>query len=143
MAFAIRHPASIVAVLTALAATGAVLALARPQYQRRYESKMIDFSQVKHLTPAIVRRAFADQGVQLRYVTRFLGIQVFSNERLPFDADQLQVLVGPRTGRGSWGPVLEPYDERFDNVAVTYGERDERLLVRVKAAVSVLSSRGG
>ncbi|MEP6908945.1 MAG: hypothetical protein ABI896_00785 [Actinomycetota bacterium] len=47
-------------------------------------------------------------------------------------------MVAPRTGTGSWGPKLEPYDERFGNVAVTYGGPDDDLLTRIKAAVSSL-----
>jgi hypothetical protein len=50
----------------------------------------------------------------------------------------LQVQVAPRNGKGSWGPVLQPYDERFDNVGVTYGGGDEALLERVEAAVEDL-----
>jgi hypothetical protein len=53
-------------------------------------------------------------------------------------ADALNVVVGPRAGRGSYGPELESYDERFGNVLVTYGGGDKRLLDRVKAAVDVL-----
>jgi hypothetical protein len=63
---------------------------------------------------------------------------VLSNERAPLEADALQVMIGPPKGRGSWGPKLEPYDERFGNVLVTYGGEDEQLLRRVKAAVSAL-----
>ena len=48
------------------------------------------------------------------------------------------MMVGPRTGRGSWGPKLESYDERFGNVFVSYGGHDEGLLGRVKAAVAAL-----
>jgi hypothetical protein len=60
------------------------------------------------------------------------------HERVPCRAAVLQVMVGPKTGRGSWGPKLEPYDERFDNVLVTYGGHDEALLRQVEAAVSDL-----
>jgi hypothetical protein len=48
----------------------------------------------------------------------------------------LNVVVGPRTGMGSYGPELETYDERFGNVLVTSGG-GERLLDRVRAAVDV------
>lgn len=42
------------------------------------------------------------------------------------------------TGTGSWGPKLEPYDERFANILVTYGGTDEYLLARVEDAVAAL-----
>jgi hypothetical protein len=142
MTFALRHPLSIVFVLAALAATVIVFTFARPQDHPRYESKMIDFSQVRYYSPPTVRRAFAEDQVRLRFVSRFSGIEAYSNRRLPFDADQLQVMVGPSSGRGSWGPKLEPYDERFGNVLVTYGGNDEQLLERVKAAVSALRTLG-
>jgi hypothetical protein len=45
---------------------------------------------------------------------------------------------GPRTGIGSFGPKLESYDNRFENVMVTYGGHDEQLLLEIKAAVSSL-----
>jgi hypothetical protein len=44
----------------------------------------------------------------------------------------------PCVPTGSFGPKLEPYDERFGNVMVTYGRKDERMLDRVKAAVAAL-----
>jgi hypothetical protein len=47
-------------------------------------------------------------------------------------------VIGPRTGTGSYGPELEPYDERFGNVLVTYGRDDAQLLERVSAAVDAL-----
>jgi hypothetical protein len=58
--------------------------------------------------------------------------------RRPLCVSRIQVQVGPRTGTGSWGPKLEPYDERFGNVLVTYGGHDEQLLGGIKAAVSDL-----
>jgi hypothetical protein len=138
MRFALRHPASIVVIASACAVCAAVFVFARPTYHRQYESKMIDFSEARYYSPATVQLAFADHGVRLRQVNRFSGIEIFSDKRLPFDADQLHVMVGPHTGHGSWGPKLEPYDERFGNVYVSYGGRDEQLLARVKAAVSTL-----
>jgi hypothetical protein len=48
------------------------------------------------------------------------------------------VHVAPRQSRASWGPEIQPYDVRFDNVLVTYGENDEDLLRRVRAAVEDL-----
>ena len=45
-------------------------------------------------------------------------------------------MFAPHDGKGSWGPKLERYDERFGNLFVTYGGHDTALLRRVKAAVS-------
>jgi hypothetical protein len=140
MAFVLRHPASILIVLAALLATTAVFAFARPEYHRQYESKMIDFSKQHYYSAATVRRAFAQHGVRLRYSTLvFSKISWLSNTPPPFPTDALSVFVGPRTGTGSWGPPkLEPYDERFGNILVTYGGNDDGLVKRVHAAVSEL-----
>ena len=137
MRFVLRHPVSVVLVLGACAATGAVLVFARPEYHPRYESKMIDFSKQRYYSPERVRTTFAGEGVQLPYASRFSGFTTFSRVRVP-QASALQVMVAPHTGRGSWGPKLERYDVRFGNVAVMYGGRDESLLARVQAAVTSL-----
>jgi hypothetical protein len=60
------------------------------------------------------------------------------NTRRAAQADDLQVVVGPRTSTGSFGPKLESYDNRFENVMVTYGGDNEQLLQKVKAAVASL-----
>lgn len=134
-----RYPAPFIVVLSACATIAAVFTFARPQYHPRYESKTIDFSQVRHYSPDAVRSAFAKQGITLRANSHFYGITMLSKVAVP-DADALQVSVGPRTGKVDWGPKLEPYDERFANVAVTYGGRDAKLLERVKTVVSSLRS---
>ena len=140
MAFVWRHPASILIVLAALLATTAVFAFARPEYHRQYESKMIDFSKQHYYSVTSVRRAFAEHGIRLRYSSQVTPkVLSLSNVPPPLQTVQaLIVVVGPRTGRGSWGPELEPYDERFGNILVTYGGNDERLVNRVEAAVSEL-----
>jgi hypothetical protein len=137
--FALRHSVAIGVVLAAVAATAGVLVFARPEYHPPYESKMIDFSKERYVSPATVRQAFAAHGIRLVVGDApGKGTAWLCNERVPCMADALQVMVGPRTGRGSWGPKLEPYDERFGNVFVTYGGHDEALLKRVQSAVSQL-----
>jgi hypothetical protein len=100
-----------------MAATAAVFIFARPEYHPTYVSKMIDFSKLEHHSAGTVREAFAQRGVRLSVVSHFNGM---SNDAA-LRADALQVIVAPETGSGSWGPRLEPYDERFDNLLVTYG----------------------
>jgi hypothetical protein len=63
---------------------------------------------------------------------------IMSTEAAPLRADALQVVVAPRSGTGGWGPRLEAYDRRLDNVLVTYGGEDERLIAELDAAVSSL-----
>jgi uncharacterized membrane protein len=131
-----RYAVSILVVVGATLATLAVFSLARPQYHRQYESKMIDFSRRNYLSPDTVRRAFAQQGIRLKSSSAF----EFTLLNIPraVQADDLQVVVGPRAGTGSFGPKLESYDNRFENVMVTYGGHDDQLLREVKAAVSSL-----
>jgi hypothetical protein len=131
-----RHPASIVLVLTALLATVSVFVFAGPHPGS--ESTMIDFTQQRYYSPETVQRAFAAQGIRLRYVNRFAGMTLLSMTTAA-PADTLNVMVGPRKGHGSWGPKLQRYDERFGNVLVTYGGSDERLLDRIGAAVASLA----
>lgn len=127
---------SILVVVCATLSTFAVFTFARPQYHPRYESKMIDFSEQNYLSPDSVRVAFAKQGIRLKTSSAF----EFTLLNLPraVQADDLQVVVGPRTGTASFGPKLESYDNRFENVMVTYAGHDDQLLQKVKAAVSSL-----
>ena len=138
MSFVARHVAAILIVLAGCLAALGVFAFARPQSHPLYESKMIDFSKQYHYSPSIVRRAFLARSVKL-YAgdSPDVGMATFSSDPT-FHAAALQVMVGPRTGTGSFGPKLESYDERFGNVMVTYGGHDEQVIGRIKAAVNDL-----
>ena len=138
MPFVARHPVPLLVVLAAFVLTGSVFAFARPVYHPANESTMIDFSKVRHYSPAEVRRAFGAAGVRLHVSSRFSGMVLLSNASLPVQADALQVVLGPPKGKGSFGPKLEAYDKRFDNVMITYGGTDERLRQRIESAVSSL-----
>jgi hypothetical protein len=115
-----------------------VFVFARPEYQPDYESEMIDFSKQHYYSPSAVRQAFAAESIRLRQVNRIGGMIILSNTPGHFTADALNVVVGPQTGRGSYGPKLEPYDVRFGNVLVAYGGTDARFLDRVETAVATL-----
>ena len=133
-----RHPVPVLVALAALLAAAVVFAVVRPEYEGQYDSGMIDFSTQHYYAPSTVRGVFASRRIKL-----FAGEQpapgAFTLSGDPrFFADALQVQVGPRTGTGSWGPKLEPYDVRFGNLLVTYGGHDEQLLGRVRAAVNDL-----
>jgi len=138
MAFALRHPLTLLVVLVAVAGTAGVFVFARPEYRPEHESEMIDFSKVEYFSPATVRQAFAARGIRLREVSSFYGMHVLSDTPGQLTADALNVVVGPRTGTHSYGPELEPYDERFGNVLVTYSGTDEELLGNIDAAVDAL-----
>ena len=138
MAFANRHPVPLLVALVALLATAIVFAFLRPEYDRQRGSATIDFSTEHYYSPSTVRAVFASRRIKL-YAGEQPAPGTFTFSGDPrFFADSLQVQVGPRTGTGSWGPKLEPYDERFGNVLVTYGGHDEQLLGGIKAAVSDL-----
>lgn len=99
---------------------------------------MTNLAEQDYLSPARVRAAFAAEGVPLPYSTRIANLTTFSNGRRGATAEKLFVQIGARTGRIGFGPELTPYDERFENVLVTYGGPDEALLARVKDAVAAL-----
>jgi len=135
-----RHPVSIAIVLAALAAVTAVFTLARPQFHGKYEGKTINLAEQDTISPAAVRAAFAAEGVRLRYGYDWEGGVVLSN--VP-PAEQgrrkgVQVIVGGRIGNVDFGPKVSSYDERFENVLVTYDGSDAATLDRVKAAVHTL-----
>jgi len=133
-----RHPVPVLVALAALLAAAVVFAFVRPEYDGRYDSGMIDFSTQHYYSPRTVRAAFASHGIKLYAGEQPApGTSTMSADPR-FFADALQVQVGPREGTGSWGPKLEPYDQRFGNVLVTYGGHDELLLDRVKASVDEL-----
>ena len=137
MSFAQRHLAPMLIVLAACLAALGVFAFARPKYHPLYESKMIDFSKQHYMSPRLVRQTFAAHGIRLYKGADAWSVAVFSGSP-KFTADALSVNVGPRTGTGSFGPKLEPYDERFGNVLVTYGGHDKQFLERIKAALTDL-----
>jgi hypothetical protein len=136
MAFRPRYSVSILIVVGATLASLASFTFPGPQYHPRYESKMIDFSEQNHLSADTVLRAFAKHGIRLESSSAF-GFTPLDIPRAG-QADELQVVVGPRTGTESFEPKLESYDNRFENVMITYGGHDEQLLQKVKAAVSSL-----
>jgi len=138
MAFALRRPLTLLIVLVALVTAAGVLVFPRPEYQPDYESEPIDFSKQHYYSPSSVTQAFATEGIHLREASRVGGMIILSTTPDRLTADALNVVVGPRTGKGSYGPELESYDERFGNVLVTYGGADEQVLDRVEAAVDVL-----
>jgi hypothetical protein len=81
-----------------------------------------------YYSPEVVKRTFAAHGVHLRNATSPDGVRILSLRPVPLEASE----------KVDWGPKLEPYDERFGNVDVTYGGHDEQLLERVRAAVADL-----
>jgi hypothetical protein len=138
MPLASRHPVPVVVAIAALVATAILFAVARPEYDSQRGSRMIDFSTEHYYSPGTVRGVFASRRIKL-YAGDQPAPGTFTLSGDPrFFADALQVQVGPRTGTGSWGPKLEPYDERFGNLLVTYGGHDELLLGQIKAAVNDL-----
>lgn len=138
-----RYPVSIAIVVAALATTAAVFTLARPQFHGKYEGKTINLAEQDTISPAAVRTAFAAEGVQLRYSYEWEGGVVLSNVPPAEQGRREAVLVtvGGRTGMVDYGPQVTPYDERFENVLVTYDGTDPAMLNRVEAAVDTLKSK--
>jgi hypothetical protein len=136
MRLAARQFVGVLLVAAMLLVTVGVFTFARPAYHSPNESATIDFAKEHHYPLAAVKRAFAAHGIVLHSGATSAGFVWLGATPPPFRMDSLQVLVAPRNGRGSWGPEVERYDERFGNVFVTYGGHDDALLARIKAAVS-------
>src|SRR5262249_36211371 len=125
---AIRHFVGVLLVCSGLCVAVGAFTFARPAFQPRYQSTMIDFSQSRYFSPQHVRDAFAAHGIPLHPVDRMSGFVTYFRPGSSGDAKALAVNVAPRNGKGSWGPKLEAYDARFGNILVTYGGNDRGLL---------------
>lgn len=135
-----RYPVSLVIVLAAVGAVAAVFTFARPQMESEPGTEMVNLAEKDYISPAAVRAAFAAEGLPLRYTTGSPPLFVLHSDPPPQTADKLSVLVGARTGLVGFGGKHNAYDERFENVMVTYGGSDEALLARIKAAVATLKN---
>jgi hypothetical protein len=135
-----RYPLSIAIVLAALATVAAVFTLARPQFHGKSHGKTINLAEQDTISPAAVRAAFAAEGVQLRYSYDWEGGVVLSNVPPGEQGtrEDVQVIVGGRIGTVDYGPQVTPYDERFENILITYDGTDAATLHQVKAAVDTL-----
>lgn len=99
---------------------------------------MVNLAEKAYISPSAVRAAFAAEGLPLRYTTGPRPLLVLHTDPPPQTAEKLSVLVGARTGRVGFGAKYNAYDERFENVMVTYGGTDEAVLARIKASVATL-----
>ncbi|MGH3070948.1 MAG: hypothetical protein ACRDNB_01600 [Gaiellaceae bacterium] len=135
-----RHPVSLAIVLAAAGAIAAVFTFARPQLESEPGTEMVNLAEKDYISPDAVRAAFADADLPLRYTTRFGSLLILHSDPPPQTAEKLSVVLGARTGRVSFGAKYNAYDERFENVVVTYGGSDEALLARIESAVATLKS---
>jgi hypothetical protein len=133
-----RHPVSLALVLAAVAAFAAVFTFARPQLESEPGTEMVNLAEKDYISPAAVRAAFAAEDLPLRYTSNSPRLLVLYSDPPPQTADKLSVLVGARTGFVGFGAKYNAYDERFENVMITYGGSDEAMLARIKAAVATL-----
>ena len=101
---------------------------------------MVDLAEKDYISPAAVRAAFAAESLPLRYMTRSGLLLVLHSDPPPQTAEKLSVVVGARKGRVGFGARYNAYDDRFENVMVTYGGSDDALLARIKAAVATLNN---
>jgi hypothetical protein len=109
VAFPLRHAVSLLVVLGALAATVAVFTVARPEYHPHYESKMIDFARLPYRSPPHIRAVFLRHGIRLYAgAAPVKGGAWLGASQPPVPSASLQVMVGPRTGKASWGRSLSP-----------------------------------
>lgn len=135
-----RYPVSLAIVLAAAAAVAAVFTFGRPQLEAEPGTEMVNLADKDYISPTAVRAAFAAEGLPLRYTAGSPPLLVLHSDPPPQSADKLSVLVGARTGLVGLGAKYNAYDERFENVMVTYGGSDEAVLARIKAAVATLKS---
>jgi hypothetical protein len=137
-----RH---LVSLAVALAAVAAVVVFAHPQLASDLTiepgTEMVDLAEKDFISPAAVRAAFAAEGLPLPYTTAIGSpplVTLSNSARGTATAGKLFVLVGARTGRVGFGAKFTEYDERFENVMVTYGGGDEAMLTQIRAAVETL-----
>jgi hypothetical protein len=135
-----RYPVVLGVTLAAAALLTALFTVARPQSGGKFSGEMINLAEQDYVSPTAARAAFKAEGVSLRYSYAFANGVVLSD--LP-PARQgrgtpVLVTVGGRTGRVSYGPKITPYDQRFENVLVTYSGADEVVTDRLDAAVAAL-----
>jgi hypothetical protein len=133
-----RHPVSLTIVVAAAAATAAVFTFARPQLESAPGTEMVNLAEKDYISPYAVRAAFAAEDLALQYTTRFGSFLILHSDPPPQTAEKLSVVVGARTGRVSFGAKYNAYDERFENVMVSYGGSNEALRGRIKLAVATL-----
>lgn len=138
--FQSRSRVTLVIALATVALVAAVFTVARPHYDGKFDDKMIDLAEQDYVSPASVRAAFAAEGVSLRYSYDFANGTVLSDvpKARQGRGTPILVTVGGGVGMVSYGPELTAYDERFENVLVTYGGADDAVVDRLDAAVSEL-----
>lgn len=135
-----RHPVSFAIVLAVAAAVAAVFTFARPQLESEPGTETVDLAEKDYISPDTVRAAFAAESLPLQYKARSGPLIVLHSDPPPQTAEKLSVVVGARTGRVGFGAKYNAYDERFENVMVTYGGGDGALLARIEAAVARLKN---
>jgi hypothetical protein len=135
-----RHPISLAIVLAALACVTGIFLFARPVVPQKYEENLINLADQDTVTPSAVRTAFASEGIRLRYSYDWAFGVVLSNVPPAQQGvrKKVNVTVGGRKGKVDYGPQVTAYDERFENVLVTYDGDDAETLARVEAAVHKL-----
>jgi hypothetical protein len=131
----------LVVAIIAAAATAVALSFAVPHPRTKPDYRVMDLARAHHYGPARVQKAFADQGLRLRYRSNDLpGETWLSSTPLPVTTSGLYVIVvAAPNGTVSWGPKIGPdYDQPVANLDVHYGGTDARVLRAVKAAVAEL-----
>jgi hypothetical protein len=140
MTLLVRYRTSAVLVLVAVAAVGGLFTVARARVETGGgDSQMIQLAEQAHVSVAAVRDAFAAEGIVLRYSTTAPVVTILSTSPPgQWTSEKLFVHVGGRTGQIDFGARSTEYDERFENILVTYGGDDESLLRRIELSVEAL-----
>ncbi len=140
MTLLVRYRTSAVLVLVAVAAVGGLFTVARARVETGGgDSQMIQLAQQAHVSVTEVRDAFAAEGIVLRYSTTSPVVTILSTSPPGrWTSEKLFVHVGGRTGQIDFGVRLTEYDERFENILVTYGGDDESLLRHIESSVETL-----
>jgi hypothetical protein len=135
-----RYAVSLVVLLVAFATVGGAYVLARPEYRAADASEMIELAEQEYISPGAVGAAFAAEGVRLPHRSAFVNMTILNSAPPAAQGrpGKVVVVVGGRTGRVGFGPKVTPYDERFENVLVTYDGTDEAVVDRIDAAVAAL-----
>src|SRR5881275_3528057 len=133
-----RYRISLIVLFVAFASAAGIFMFALPRYQRPQQI-VVDLSRAHYFSPALVRRTFAAQGIDLRYSNHDPRALFLSNQPMPLPVESLYVIVMPAKGSAAWLKDTPGYWEKpVGNLLIHYGGANRHTLAAVRAAFAEL-----